>query len=406
MVPCSRRRFLQSSLAACVTGVAGCVFNPAGGSGCTEGRTRHDSDVSLDQAAAWPMYQYDAANTGHNPDASGPKTDGEIAWQYSACTAADSGAVVHGGRAYAGGLVLSGRTGERIGGTWGGGRSTPAVVDGTMYTSATDLEAQNATTGEHLWTFQTEGDMGVLPAPTVVNNTVYVPGNIDDPRLYAVDAETGAEQWRSQTEADINAPPAVAAETIYLVDKDDTVYALESETGEEQWRATHEGEELWRSAPVVVDDRIYLGSWRGAVLALHADDGSRAWRQRPGPPDFRIGSPVAVANGTVFGGGREGMLVALDTTNGQIEWQVSTETYELSAPAIADGVVYVGASGDSGTLFAFDAATGNERWRVETREVLFGDSNSIGIRHGPAVADNLVYVATEPGDLYTVAEKQ
>jgi outer membrane protein assembly factor BamB len=352
------------------------------------------------------MYQYDAANTGHNPDASGPKTEGEIAWRYSACTAADSGAVVRGGRVYAGGLVLNGRTGERSGGTWGGGRSTPAVVDETMYVSATDLEAQNATTGEELWTFQTDGDMGGLPAPTVVDNTVYVPGNIDDPTLYAVDAETGAEQWRFQTEADINTPPAVAAGTIYLVDKDDTVYALESETGEGQWQATHDGEELWRSAPVAVDDRIYLGSWRGAVLALHADDGSRAWRQRPGPPDFRIGSPVAVADGTVFAGGREGMLVALDATNGQIEWQVSTETYELSAPAIANGVVYVGSSGDSGTLFSFDAVTGNERWRVETREVLFSDHNSVGVNLAPAVVDDLVYVATEPGDLYAVTEKQ
>lgn len=403
----SRRRFLQNSLAVGLTSSAGCVFNSGGGSSCTEGRTRYESDALLPQTASWPMYQYDAANTGHNPDASGPEGAGRIVWRYSACTEADSGAVVHNGRAYAGGVILNGQTGQQAGGDWHGHMSTPAIVGGTMYVSAFDLEARDAATGESLWTFQTDVDAGALPAPTVTAGTVYVPGSINDPILYAVDAETGDERWRFETGADIETPPAVIAETVYIVDETDTIYALDSETGDERWRVTFETD-LSRSAPVVVENTIYLGSWEGEVLALRTTDGSIAWRQRIDLMDFGIGTPVAVANGTVFGAGREGTIVALSATDGRIEWRVSTEMYELGAPSVADGAVYVGEASQSGsgTLLALEAATGDELWRVETREVLFGDYTRSGINLAPAVVEDLIYVATAPGDLYAVAGDQ
>jgi hypothetical protein len=84
------------------------------------------------------------------------------------------------------------------------------------------------------------------------------------------------------------------------------------------------------------------------------------------------------------------------------EWTRTTDAYELGSPTVADGVVYVGASGQSGagTLLALDGATGEERWRVETREVLFGDYSRAGINASPAVVDGVVYVATAPGEVY------
>lgn len=99
------------------------------------------------------MFQYDAANTGYNPNASGPDSEGTIRWRYRACTVAESGAIVHRGQVYGGGLILDGQTGEKRGGNWHGHMSTPAVVDGVLYVSAFDLEARDAETGDPLWTF-------------------------------------------------------------------------------------------------------------------------------------------------------------------------------------------------------------------------------------------------------------
>jgi outer membrane protein assembly factor BamB len=362
----------------------------------------HGSDVSLPPTAAWPTARYDAANTGFNPDASGPTGDVELAWRQSACTEAASGVVVSDGRAYAGGLVVDGATGRAIGGDWDAHMHTPTVVDGTLYTSAHDLEARDAATGELEWTFETDVDAGALPAPTVSAGTVYVLGSIDDPVVYAVDAETGDERWRVRTDGDVDVPVAVAGGVVYAVDEAATVYALDGATGEERWRATREAG-IRRSAPVVADGRVYLGSADGGVLALRASDGATVWRRQVAAPDVGLDGPLAVADGTLYAVDPGGILAALDASTGRPRWHRSLDASRLGTPAVADGVVYLGTS--SGAVLAVDAGDGRVRWRVETREVLFGDYTRAGVSGSPAVVDGVAYVATAPGDLYAIAER-
>lgn len=396
----SRRSVLRRGLAVGVTSLAGCMTGFGNESTCTEGRTLHEEDATLDRTASWPMFRYDAANTGHNPDATGPKRDAEIAWRYSACTEADAGVVVHGGRTYAGGLLVDGESGERIGGDWHGHMNTSAVADETLYVSTFDLEARDAATGEHLWTFQTDGDMTAPAAPTVADDTVYVPGSIDDPTVYAVDAVNGDENWRFEADDEVDSTPAVVDGVVYVVDETNTVYALDGATGRERWRRSVETS-VWRSAPAVADGAIHLGSADGEVLSLDTEDGSERWRRRVG---FDVRGPVAVADGTVFATGDGGSLAALDAASGEEVWRVTDRGLGLGAPAVADGVVYVAAAQqtNSGTVFAFGAADGEELWQLETRDVFFGDYTRVGINGGPVVVDNLVYVATAPGDLYAV----
>lgn len=397
MVLVSRRRVLRTTLTVGTGGLAGCVFGFGGESGCSDGRTMHETDVALSQTAGWPTYQYDARNSGYNPDASGP-TDAELAWRYSACTEAESGVVVSGGDAYAGGLAVDGQTGRSRGGEWHGHMSTPTVADGTLYMGASDLEARDATTGETEWTFQTDTDAGSLPAPKVSSGTVYVPGSIDDSTLYAVDADTGTERWRFGVETDIEVPIAVADETVYAVDEQGTLYVLDAVNGDERWRVSRGGS--GRVPPVVADGRVYLGSNDGGVHALRTSDGSVLWQQDG------IGGSIAVTPETVLVAGEE-TVAALASATGRIEWRSSTPLGEPVSPAVADGVVYVGeteaVSGEgSPAVVALDATGGDELWRVETREVLFGDYTRAGIVGGPAVVDGAVYAATAPGDLYAI----
>lgn len=401
MVPTTRRQVLRHGLGCGVVGLTGCVSGPADG-----GRATYVSDVDLPRAAAWPTYRYDTANTGHNPDARGPTGEVEIAWRYRAHTEAESGAVVSDGRVYAGSLIVDGQTGRRNGGNWSGHYSTPTVYEGTLYVGSHDLEARDATTGSHQWTFETDGDAGALPATTVADGTVYVPGGINDPTLYAIDAETGAERWRFETGADIGVPAAVVEGVVYIVDRRNTVYAIDSSTGEVRWRTTR-GVEVFRSAPVMSDGRLYFGAIANEeylVLALGIDQGQQVWGQQL---DIEVSSPVTVADGTVFATGRDGAVAALDAASGQHEWTrslVEGAFTELGVPAVADGVVYVGVeySNEPAPLFALDETTGEQLWRIETRAVSFGDYTVAGVSQGPAVVDDLVYVATPGGDLYAI----
>ena len=403
MVPHSRRQLLQSGAALGFASLAGCISDLGDTSDCSYGRTIHEADVTLSQTAAWPTIHYDAANTGYNPNASGPKEDVDIAWRQSACTEAASGVVVSNGRVYAGGFVVNGQTGQATGGDWHGHMSTPTVANETLYLSAFDLEARDPTTGERRWTFQTDVDKGALPAPKVASGTVYVPGSLGDPTLYAIDAERGEERWRFDTTDDIDVPVAVIEETVYVVDRANTLYALDAATGDEHWQQSYDTD-ISRAAPVVANEHIYLGSLDGGVYALNTIDGSIDWQQQRERRDFRLKGPVAVAEETIFATDRAGTITALAANDGRVKWSVSTEIDELGPPAIADGVVYVGAAAQSyaGTLLALDCTTGEEHWRIETREVRFGDYTRVGINQGPAIVDGVVYVATTPGELYAI----
>ncbi|WP_192498338.1 outer membrane protein assembly factor BamB family protein [Halorussus halophilus] len=399
-MPPSRRRLLRSSLSAGLASIAGCVAGFGNQTECQTGRTRHESDVSLPATAAWPTYQYDAGNSGYNPEATGPQEDASVAWRYSACTEAGAGVVVSSGRAFAGKLAVDGETGTANEGNWSGHMSTPAVDDNMLFVGTSDLEAKNVETGSDAWTFQTDEDAGALPSPTVAGGTVYVPGAIDDPTIYAVDAADGSEKWRFQTTADVRVPVAFSdgdTGIVFALDESPTLFALDGKSGEELWTRS-----LDRSdpgiAPTVIEGRLYVGSADGGVYAIDPNSGETVWRQQDG-----IGGAVAGGAGTLFVAGRDA-IGALDAADGSVQWQTSTGDLKPGPPAVTNDAVYVGdtsRTGD-GAVVAFDATSGEERWRVQTRQVLFGDYTRAGINHGPAVVDGVVYVATAPGDLYAI----
>lgn len=69
---------------------------------------------------------------------------------------------------------------------------------------------------------------------------------------------------------------------------------------------------------------------------------------------------------------------------GTERWSFRTGGCVRSAPAVVDGVVYVGS--DNGTLYAVDATTGQERW--------FRTLNRGAVRSAPTVDGDLVYATT------------
>ena len=88
--------------------------------------------------------------------------------------------------------------------------SSPAVVDGTVYTGAgnDNVYAVDAETGEKVWAFEEPTD-AVNSSPAVVDGTVYV-GSGNDNKLYAINAQTGEEVWVFEGPTDaINSSPAV-----------------------------------------------------------------------------------------------------------------------------------------------------------------------------------------------------
>jgi outer membrane protein assembly factor BamB len=206
------------------------------------------------------------------------------------------------------------------------------------------------------WTVPTVDPAWMTPA--LAHGLLYV-GTIDG-ALFALDAETGAERWRVTSSVRGWAPrPAVDGDSVYAAFPDKHVYALDAMTGETRWSFATDIET--GAEPAVVDGVVYFSFSPDVLETRQTEEDPRA------------------------------VVFALDTATGQPQWTFTGVGPFISAPTIADGLVYI-VSGNteagSDLTIAIDAATGIERWRAPLDN---SNGNSI------AVADGAVYVVGRTG---------
>ncbi|WIV67716.1 PQQ-binding-like beta-propeller repeat protein [Natrialbaceae archaeon AArc-T1-2] len=392
---------------------AGSVLTALVGGHAVAGRTRSDGD-----SVHWPMARYDAAGTGHSPDASGPKDAVRVAWERELDTSF-SGAVspiLFEGTLYAVGgpvVALEAETGELEFTHDGPYRSSPAPAATDVYrtdtlaiSSPAGVVGLNAGGGYRIPLLG--GRVGVdrwhgpgedpdrsplgppdAPPPVAVDDAIYaaVPGTND---LVALEATDGTERFRvSHGAGSGNWRPAVRNDTVYAVGYARELGAYDAETGENHW--TVEIDDLTPHAPTVTDEVVVVPG-RESVTAVEVDDGSVRWEYdhdgNVSPPDR---SDAAVADGRVFVADGTGSLHAIDLESGEERWTASVGGQ--ASPVVADGVVYL--TRRTVSVYAFDAETGEERWEYDLERPT----------SAPAVGDGRLYlvgsrriVALEEGD--------
>ena len=147
-----------------------------------------------------------------------------------------------------------------------------------------------------------------------------------------------------------------------------------------QWHFKTGLAESFENSPLIVGRTMYVTTPMNHLLALDAVTGAKKWEYI-----HPLGSTTVccgpVNRGAAYYGGRvymatlDGQVVALDTARGDVAWKVqvvdNTKGYSFTmAPVIADGMLFIGASGAEygirGRVTALDAATGAFRWRWYT----------------------------------------
>jgi outer membrane protein assembly factor BamB len=166
------------------------------------------------------------------------------------------------------------------------------------------------------------------------------------------------------------------------------------------------------SSPAVVGETIYVGGTDGILYAVNREAGTLKWKFEA---KSRIASSPAVSDGMVYFGAYDGNFYAVETATGQLKWKFQTggerrfsarhlhgsqpaaETMPdpwdcyLSSPVVWNGSVYFG-SGD-GNVYALNAASGALKWRFKTGDV---------VHASPVIADGTVFIGSWDSYFYAV----
>jgi len=233
--------------------------------------------------------------------------------------------------------------------------------------------------GPMRWSFLTRGP--VRSTPVLSGRSVLVTST--DGSMYSLDVDSGREIWRYDAGTPIASTPVVNGSRAYLVDRANRVHAVDVGTGEPVWtRDTGpdmplawglEGWDYVTASPVLVGEALYVGSGDGAIYALSATDGELRWRVQTAG---RIRATPTLAGDTLYVGDSDGVFHALDSATGETRWRFETDGHTLDsaaagydrrqvvAPAaVHDGTVYVG--GRDAQVYALDAATGALEWQTD-----------------------------------------
>ena len=166
------------------------------------------------------------------------------------------------------------------------------------------------------------------------------------------------------------------------------------------------------SSPVTYGKTIYFGGDDGNLYAVDAETGRQVWKRATKGP---VSSSPAVANRIVYTTSYDGKLYALNAETGAVKWKFATggeRRFEakglhgmepknqtiadpfdvfLSSPVIVKNTVYFG-SGD-GNVYAVDAATGEQRWKFKTGDV---------VHASPAYANGVLFFGSWDSYFYAV----
>lgn len=270
----------------------------------------------------------------------------------------------------------------------------PTVVDGTVYASNNTpsepaIRALDAETGDLEW--ESDDELRVAQAPQVVDGRVFYSGGRE--QIQALDADSGDKLWTYPIDS-LGPSPTVAGGTVYAPENV-RLHAIDVESGEEEWMFEADGEfDFIEAPPTVTQEKIYVGNDNGLLWAIDRTDGSVEWQRQL---QSRTNHAASVGDGVVFVGSHtsdDASVYALDAEDGEILWEFPLLAGPLrGAITISGGTVFA----DSGEyLYAIDAETSEEQWRFNHA------SDEESRFSSPTVAEGVVYLAGNDRTLYGI----
>lgn len=146
--------------------------------------------------------------------------------------------------------------------------------------------------------------------------------------------------------------------------------------------------DAFEATAVIHEGTIYLGGLNGTLFALELATGQTRWTFDTGSS---IKASAAVRNGLVYVGDLDGRFHCLDAATGQRRWvHEAAAEIDNGANFYQDTVLY---GSQDATLYCLEAATGKLRWKHQIADQ---------IRCFPAIAGDRTFIAGCDGDLHII----
>ena len=290
-----------------------------------------------------------------------------------------------------------------------GVRLRPTVVDGVLYADSTDgkLAAIDATSGKTLWSksSRTHGWFGwgdkkrkdaMYAGGPAVNGDLLAVGTLDG-HVYGVNAKDGSPRWEAELDTQVLSAPVILGDLVVVRGGDGRIYALDAATGKRRWVYDQGNVPLLsirgNGALLVANGVVFYGSDDGMLVALRLDNGAKLWEQRLASGEGRTDierlndadGGILLDGSTLYAAAYHGNMVAVDGPSGRPLWSHPFSTY--TSLAVKDNSIF-GVDDDS-QVWAFDKSTGADMWKNASLKYRW--------LTGPAVQGNYVVVGDMEG---------
>jgi len=290
-----------------------------------------------------------------------------------------------------------------------GVRLRPTVVDGVLYADSADgkLVAMDATSGKKLWSksSRTHGWFGwgdkkrkdaMYAGGPTVNGDLLAVGTLDG-HVYGVNAKDGSPRWEAEIDTQVLAAPVIVGDQVVVRGGDGRIYSLDSATGKRQWVYDQGVVPLLsvrgNGGLLVANGVIFFGSDDGLLVALRLDNGTKLWEQRLASGEGRTeidrlvdaDGSILLDGSTLYGAAYHGKLVAVDGPSGRPLWSRPFSTF--TSLAIKDNTIF--GIDDQSQVWAFDKSGGADMWKNKALQYRW--------LTGPAVQGNYVVVGDMEG---------
>ena len=218
------------------------------------------------------------------------------------------------------------------------------------------IVAYDITTGEQRWRLNTTP----IESSLLVSEQVLITVDIDG-FIKGLDTETGDMLWEEQLgeRTGVISSPVLVGAHVAVANEQGIVSLFDAQSGEKKWSSPAE-------SPVQASlssngSQVFVSTTRGRLLSMFADTGAHEWVYALADTTVRFAAPgFDEQSGLLVVGSSDGMIRALDSSNGAVRWETALEGAVIIAPLFTQNTVYIGTL--RGKVYALDKGTGEKIW--------------------------------------------